>query len=128
MSIVYRFDGLTVQIDETRQTVTSTWPDGTQLNAIPVDTPECRERAADLGYRGPHALWHMTRDHDLTHHLVARARGQQWSEHLRLIAQGKPSPDGGEEEAIVLLVQRIFQQWAHALAEPADPELDADLA
>lgn len=117
--VVYTYDGLRVCVDDERRVVTTIWPDGTKLVAIPVDDPENRARAQTLGYDDPDPLWQMTRDHDLVHHLVARARGERWSDHLHRIAAGEPSPGGGDEEAIVLLVQRAAREGIHHLARAA---------
>lgn len=57
------------------------------------------------------AVWRMTKDHDLCHHLIARAEGKPWSEHLRLVAEGKGGgEDGHREECLVFAFQRLAAQ------------------
>lgn len=112
-----RFDsGLVYEIDDEAEVVRSVWPDGMDLVAVAVPGPETEARAAALGYSGRRAVWEMTAEHDLAHHLVARALGLPWSVHLRCVAEGRRSRDGAREEPLALLLQRIGRDGLLAAA------------
>jgi hypothetical protein len=108
---VYRIGEISYTVDHAAQRVTTTWPDGITLEAVPVYDDESRETASQLGY-GPtdYAVWLMTIDHDACHHWLAVAEGHPYSHHLRRVAEKAPQPDrhdAHQEECVVFLLQRL---------------------
>lgn len=123
-----------VRIDDENRTVTSLWRDMTELVAKPVYDDESIARAKALGYEikpcsakahmddrecDEYAVWLMTSDHDLLHHVVAQALGKPFSRHLRRIAIdaynqlddefGKELRIAGdEEERMVMLLAKAL--------------------
>lgn len=79
--------------------------DGATVPARPQDTAEYRARAAALGY-GDDVL-SMSREHELTHSLLAQWLGLIESPTLRGVAAGAFWPHWQAEEAAVLGIQRF---------------------
>lgn len=119
-------DGTRYEIDDEARTVRSVFMDGTSCYGVASFTKEDRARAAALGYGvGTDAVWRMHREHDLAHHLVARALGWDHSMVLWLSAQGRSGfPVGvyATEERMSFLVQRAAQVGVEgcALADPTE--------
>lgn len=82
--------------------VRTTLPDGTTLDAHPVDGEEHQARAKALGYA---SLWDMCKEHDPTHALLAYAIGLTESPALRQTAEGRETELAGLEECAVLAIQ-----------------------
>jgi hypothetical protein len=116
----YRFqDGLTVTVDDTARTVTSKFPDGLELRAVASVTVEDAARARELGYTGTdtEAAWAMHAEHDLLHHVVARAEGWPYSMVLRQVALEQTAAHGfgGREERLVFLLARALNKGLSGL-------------
>lgn len=85
------------------------YSDGTVVKASPEDTASYHRRARECGYRGPLATWHLCRDHEISHSLLAEARGMPFSPALWAVAHGEPphTEANGQEEWVTL----SFQHW-----------------
>jgi uncharacterized protein (UPF0548 family) len=122
-ALSYRVGGVTVTVDDTARRVTSRWDDGVTLDATPNYDRRSIDRAQELGYgragtwreaARADAVWEMTADHDLLHHVLADAAGEtQGSVHLRRVATGVEMDEaaqieGRREERLVMLLHRIL--------------------
>lgn len=92
---------------------------GTVL-AYPEDTQEYRDRARDLGYGDD--VSGMSRDHEITHSLLAKWLGLPASPALSLAAAGKESKNilTGAEEAAVLAIQRFAKMTNASILQIAE--------
>lgn len=120
----YRVGGVTVTVDHAALRVTSRWDDGVTLYAVPIFDADSINRAWKLGYRDSGeslAVWDMTADHDLLHHVLADAAGEtQGSPHLRRIATAAEMfeaerREGHREECLVMLLHRLRNMGGGAL-------------
>jgi hypothetical protein len=103
--------GGVVELHEGGLTVTR-YPGLLGIPVLAQQTVAYFERALALGYGGDTAR--MSRDHELAHHLLARALGLPHSPTLYGVASGQEWPHWRLEEAAVLALQ------AYALAAGAD--------
>lgn len=71
--------------------------------AWPQDDEAYRVRAFELGYGADTAL--MSREHEITHHLIANWLGLPLSPTLGAVASGSVDDDWRLEEAAVLAIQ-----------------------
>lgn len=100
-------DGLTI----------TRYPDGT-VDARPEDDSTYRARAQALGYGDNTAA--MSRDHEITHHLLAHWLGLPRSPTLAGVARKDFWPHWQVEEAAVLAVQRFARESDVDLLRIAD--------
>lgn len=112
----------TVHVSEEHRVVTTTLPGGHTVFAAPEDTEEERARATALGYTGPDRVWHMTRDHDRLHVLLAEAEGKRVSDALWLVAHPASASvpkriSADREERVVLLMQHLLNVGIDALLD-----------
>jgi hypothetical protein len=109
---MHRMRGSSFEIDDERRRARTVFDDGSELVAAPVMDEENIARARALGYTGEdeHAVWEMTRHHDLVHTLLAEAEGFPFSLTLHAVANGYELPPGmsQREERIVFLIQRLL--------------------
>lgn len=87
---------------------TTRYPGLAPVDAVAQDSDEYRARALALGYGDDTAL--MSREHEMSHHLLARLLGLPCSPTMRGIALhatgiGPYWPAWGKEEAAVLALQ-----------------------
>lgn len=78
---------------------------GAEVRAFPEDTPEYVARAEALGYGADTAA--MSREHEITHALLARWLDIPENPTLRGAATGKHWPHWRDEEAAVLAIQKL---------------------
>jgi hypothetical protein len=74
------------------------------------------ETARDVWYKDAKEL---NRDHDVTHHLLAKLLGLAYSPALYKAAHDEANPDAWIEEAAVLAIQRFANQQGISLIEVA---------
>lgn len=101
--IVLRLAGAEIEIHNDGLTVTR-YPQG-EVQALPQDNDTYRARAEALGYGADTAA--MSREHEVTHHLIAAALGLPHSPTLMGVATGRFWPHWQAEEAAVLGWQRF---------------------
>jgi hypothetical protein len=123
VTATYRFDDVQVDVYEDTRTVTTTFADGTYVCAAPNFDPDNIKQAWSLGYQGD--TWAMTRDHELTHSLLAVRDGLEHSQTLWRLAH--PDADVSHEtvaleEAMVLDFQQLLCKTA---PRPWDPYREA---
>jgi hypothetical protein len=94
----------------------STYPDG-RVVAFPEDNDPYRERAKSLGYGNDTAL--MSREHEVTHHLLAHWLGLPHSPTMMSIAISNVFKDWRTEEAAVLSIQAFARLMKVDLLEAA---------
>lgn len=121
----------TVTLDDAARTVTTRFPDGSELVAIDDRSEESRARAAELGYPD---TWGMHRHHDLAHGFLAAREGRPFSPTLYHAAH-PGSPIGADpeerhrEECKVLCFQRFVMagdnRWdvVHWIGRSFDPDV-----
>lgn len=73
-----------------------------EIKAWPEDTDEYRARAASLGYGD---VFSMSREHEVTHHMLAEWLGLGFSPTLTAVSAGDRDPVWHLEEAAVLAIQ-----------------------
>lgn len=90
--------------------VVTRFEDGTEIHAWSVYDETSMKTARDLGYQGTdeEVIDAMTREHDLTHTVLAVARGLRYSPTLWRVAHGLEldEDDVRHEEQMVLDAQR----------------------
>jgi hypothetical protein len=94
----------------------STYPEG-QVVAFPEDNDAYRERAESLGYGNDTAL--MSREHEITHHLLAHWLGLPHSPTMMGIAVSHTFKGWHTEEAAILGIQAFARLMGVDLSEVA---------
>lgn len=94
----------------------SVYPEG-KVAAFPEDTETYRERAESLGYGDDTAL--MSREHEITHHLLAHWLGLPHSPTMMGIAVSHIFKDWHTEEAAILGIQAFARLMKVDLIEAA---------
>jgi hypothetical protein len=91
--------------------------DGLQVSAAANYDEASKQMADDLGYGGD--TWQMSKEHELSHHIVAMLQGHPYSRVLRGVAVRAAggdketvisAADSAEEEALVLDFQRFYRR------------------
>jgi hypothetical protein len=95
--------GADIRLHDDPLTVT-VYPEG-EVAAYPQATDGYKARARELGYGADTAR--MSRDHELTHHILAALLGLPCSPTLMGIAIGKHATCWREEEACALALQKL---------------------
>jgi hypothetical protein len=111
-----RLAGADIRIYADALTVT-VYPEG-EVAAYPQATDGYQAQARELGYGTDTAR--MSRDHELTHHILAHLLGLPCSPTLMGIAISKHATCWREEEAAVLALQKLARMLGvdlHAVAE-----------
>ena len=109
--IVRRLRGCEVWLWPRSYYLETRFPDATMVKASPEGTESYRRRARACGYRGHLALWQLCRDHELSHSILAEARGLPFSPVLWGVAHGELlSKEASDQEEWVTL---SFQHWAN---------------
>lgn len=95
------------------------FPDGAFCPALFVDDDPARQHAAELGYGTDTRRMHI--EHELSHTLLAEARGLPYSPTLRNVAVPGTTPDAerADEEWLVFAFQRYVTRgdWEAKLTE-----------
>jgi hypothetical protein len=98
------------------------YPGAGQVDALPHDTDEYHQRAAEHGYGDD--VYAMSREHECTHHLLARLLRLPCSPTLKGVATGVHWQHWGAEEAAVL----AFQRYAKCVGADIIALLSDDMA
>lgn len=119
-----RFKGCRVLVWPERGLLHTVFPDGTYVPAVGNGDPDSIARARELGYGdGPAATWHMSREHEVLHTVLAEHMGEPHSPTLWAVAHHVPNERGvkASEEGRVLALQAYLRRgvMAPALAEVA---------
>ena len=102
---IIRLAGADIELTDSPLTVTR-YPEG-EVPAYPQATDGYKARARELGYGADTAR--MSRDHELSHHILATLLGLPCSPTLMGIAIGKHATCWRQEEAAVLALQAYAQ-------------------
>ena len=95
-----------IKIWEEFRTISTTFPDGSELIACPEDNDAYRKTAKDLGYGED--TWSMCKSHEILHTSIAVGEGKKYSRGLWRAAQGIDADNiDREEEAKVLKIQKL---------------------
>jgi hypothetical protein len=92
------------------------------VDALPHDTDEYHQRAVEHGYGDD--VYAMSREHECTHHLLARLLRLPCSPTLKGVATGVHWQHWGAEEAAVL----AFQRYAKCVGADIVALLSDDMA